>query len=120
MPKMNKAAGRKKRAFRIRKKISGTAERPRLTVFRSNFHIAAQIIDDLSGTTLCAASSQEKEISTEGKTKVEVSKLVGALLAKKATDKGIKSVVFDRNGFLYRGARIKLFADAARENGLEF
>jgi len=120
MPKASKIEIRNKRAFRIRKKISGTAERPRLSVYRSNTNISAQIIDDASGITLCAASSYEKGFKTEGKKKVDVSTEVGKMLASKALAKGIKTVVFDRNGFLYNGARIKSFADAARENGLEF
>jgi large subunit ribosomal protein L18 len=120
MPKADKRTIRDKRAFRIRKKISGTAERPRLSVYRSNTNILAQIIDDTTGTTLCAASSYEKGFKAEKKKKVEVSKEVGKSLAEKALAKGIKAVVFDRNGFLYKGERIKSFADAARENGLEF
>ena len=121
MPKkVDKEIIRGKRAFRIRKKISGTAERPRLSVYRSNTNIAAQIIDDVSGKTLCAASSYEKGFKTDGKKKVEISKEVGKNLASKALASGIKTVVFDRNGYLYKGARIKNFADAARENGLEF
>jgi len=120
MPKLDKEAIRNRRAFRIRRKISGTAQRPRLSVFRSNTSISAQIIDDIAQKTLCAASSYEKEITTEGKKKIDVSREVGKLLAQKALAKGIKAVVFDRNGYLYRGARIRNFADAARENGLEF
>ena len=120
MAKISKNAIRKKRAFRIRKKISGTAVRPRLTLFRSNKNISAQIIDDLSGTTLVAASSLDKGLELDGKTKAEVSQVVGASIAAKAQEKGIKSVVFDRNGFLFTGTRIKYFADAAREAGLEF
>jgi len=120
MPKADKEIVRSKRAFRIRKKISGTAERPRLSVYRSNTSISAQIIDDAAQKTLCAASSYEKGFKTEGKKKVEISIEVGKILAEKAKACGIKSVVFDRNGYLYRGARIKCFADSARENGLEF
>ena len=120
MPKADKETIRSKRAFRIRKKISGTAERPRLSVYRSNTNILAQIIDDSKQITLCAASSYEKGFTTSGKTKVEISKEVGKILAEKAKASGIKKVVFDRNGYLYKGARIKCFADAARENGLEF
>jgi len=120
MPKLDKEAIRSRRAFRIRRKISGTAQRPRLSVFRSNTSISAQIIDDVAQKTLCAASSYEKEVATEGKKKIDVSREVGKLLAQKALAKGIKAVVFDRNGYLYRGARIRNFADAARENGLEF
>jgi len=115
----NKQTLRKKRAFRIRKKVTGTAERPRLTVFRSNKHMSVQIIDDLVGKTLCSISSLGLA-EASGKSNVEVSELVGKLIAEKATAAGIKSVVFDRNGFLYKGQRIKVLADAARENGLEF
>ena len=115
----NKQTLRKKRAFRIRKKVTGTAERPRLTVFRSNSNISVQIIDDLVGKTLCSISSLGLA-DASGKNNVEVSELVGKLIAEKAVASGIKSVVFDRNGFLYKGQRIKALADAARENGLEF
>jgi large subunit ribosomal protein L18 len=111
---------RKKRAFRIRKKVSGTEQKPRLSIYRSNKNIFAQIIDDVAQKTLCVASSYEKGVETAGKKKVEISREVGKLLAQKAIAKGIKTVVFDRNGYLYNGARIKSFADAARENGLEF
>jgi large subunit ribosomal protein L18 len=120
MGKIGKYELRKKRAFRVRKKISGTAERPRMTVFRSNKNLSVQIIDDVNGKTLCAASSLEKGIDINGKNKVEISKLVGATIAEKAKTAGITNVVFDRNGFLYSAARIKLMADAARENGLNF
>ncbi|MDR0303725.1 MAG: 50S ribosomal protein L18 [Chitinispirillales bacterium] len=120
MPKISREEIRKTRAFHIRKKIFGTAERPRLSVYRSNSNIFAQIIDDAAQKTLCAASSYEKDFVTAGKKKADISREVGVLLAKKAVAKGIKSVVFDRNGYLYSGARIKNFADAARENGLEF
>ncbi len=120
MSKLNRKAIRKKRAFRVRKKITGTAERPRLTIFRSNKNFSAQIIDDLSGTTLCAASSLGKGMDVSGKTKVEISTEVGAAIAKAATEAGVSTVVFDRNGFLFNGARVRSFADAARENGLKF
>ena len=120
MPKIAKNVIRKKRAFRIRKKISGTAERPRLTLFRSNKNISAQIVDDISGVTIVAASSLDKSFDLAGKNKTEVSKIVGAAIAAKALEKGVKTVVFDRNGFLYKGARINEFATAAREAGLEF
>jgi len=120
MPKINRVEIRTRRAFHIRKKVSGTAERPRLSIFRSNTNIFAQIIDDATGTTLCAASSYEKGFKTEGKKKVDISKEVGKNLASKALAKGIKAVGFDRNGYLYKGARINSFADAAREGGLEF
>jgi large subunit ribosomal protein L18 len=103
----------------IRRKISGTAERPRLSVFRSNSEIYAQIIDDLSGKTLVSASSKEKEVAAEKVTKVETSKTVGQKLAEKALQAGISAVVFDRNGYLYHG-RVKALAEGAREGGLKF
>ena len=115
-PDTNKA--RIKRHMRIRNKISGTAERPRLNVFRSNTNIYAQIIDDLSGTTLAAASSLDKEIAGNGGNK-EAAKEVGKLVAKRAADKGITEVVFDRGGYVYHG-RVKELADGAREGGLKF
>lgn len=101
---------------RIRKKISGTAERPRLNVFRSNKSIYAQLIDDIAGNTLAAAST--KDVTSAG-TKSEKSKAVGVLLAEKAKAAGISSVVFDRGGYLYHG-RVKALADGAREGGLDF
>ena len=107
-----------KRHKRVRGKISGTAERPRLNVFRSNTNIYAQIIDDVKGVTLAAASSLDKEISGNGGNK-EAAKEVGKLLAKKATDKGIAEVVFDRGGYVYHG-RVKELAEGAREGGLKF
>ncbi|MDI9357337.1 MAG: 50S ribosomal protein L18 [Phycisphaerales bacterium] len=105
--------------FRIRKKISGTKEKPRLTVYRSNVEIYAQLIDDTTGNTLCAASSLEKEVSSKKVTKVEKAKLVGLSIAKKAKVAGIQTCVFDRNGNLYHG-RVKSLADGAREAGLLF
>ncbi len=107
-----------KRHKRVRGKISGTAERPRLNVFRSNTNIYAQLIDDVNGVTLAAASSLDKEISGNGGNK-EAAKEVGKLLAKKATDKGIAEVVFDRGGYVYHG-RVKELAEGAREGGLKF
>jgi large subunit ribosomal protein L18 len=105
---------------RIRSRLSGNSARPRLTVFRSNNEIYAQLIDDASGKTLLASSSAEKILSKEkGKSKIDKAKSVGAAIALKAVEKGIKDVVFDRNGFLYHG-RIKALADGARENGLKF
>jgi large subunit ribosomal protein L18 len=104
---------------RIRKVITGTAERPRLTVFRSNKEIYAQIIDDLTGTTLAAASSMVKGGEGQKLAKIEQAKLVGALMAERATEAGITEVVFDRNGYLYHG-RVKALAEAAREKGLKF
>jgi large subunit ribosomal protein L18 len=107
--------------MRIRKKITGTAERPRLAVYRSNKQIYVQVVDDLNNVTLLSASSREKEIaaSVTGIKKVEQAKLVGKLLASKCKDKGIESVVFDRSGYKYHG-RVKSLADAAREGGLKF
>jgi large subunit ribosomal protein L18 len=106
--------------LRTRKKISGTAQTPRLAVYRSNKQIYAQVIDDLKGTTLMSASSKEKEVTaTTGIKKVEQAKLVGKLLAAKCKEKGIETVVFDRGGNKYHG-RIKSLADAAREGGLKF
>jgi large subunit ribosomal protein L18 len=104
---------------RIRRKLSGAAERPRLTVFRSVAHIYAQIIDDVAGTTLCSASSVGKEATSKGGGNVAAAKAIGKLVAERAKEKGIKRVVFDRSGYQYHG-RIKALADAAREAGLEF
>ena len=101
--------------FRIRKNVSGTAERPRLSVFRSNKQIYAQVINDLTRTTLASASS----LGLEKMAKIEQAKKVGSLLAEKAKAAGIESVVFDRNGYLYHG-RVQALADAAREGGLKF
>jgi len=112
---------RVKRQVRVRTKVRGTAERPRLSVFRSAKHITAQIIDDVSNTTLVHASTNVKEVSDGLKYtgNVDAAKAVGEVIAKKALEKNIKQVVFDRNGFLYHG-RIKALADAAREAGLSF
>lgn len=109
------------RHLRVRKKIYGTAERPRLNVFRSEKHIYAQVIDDDMGTTLVAASTIDKELKESIKvgSNKEAAKAVGQLIAKKAIEKGITKVVFDRGGFIYHG-RIKELAEAAREAGLEF
>ena len=112
---VSKIARRKKIKTRIRGKVSGTAERPRMSVFRSNKGIYVQLIDDLNGRTLAAASSK----GLEGGTKTEVSAKVGKEIAKIAKDKGIETVVFDRNGYLFHG-RVKSLADAAREAGLKF
>jgi len=103
---------------RIRKIVFGTATQPRLSVFRSNKEIYAQLVDDNLGTTLVSVSSRDKEIESKG-SKIEVAKLVGKSIAEKATKSGIESVSFDRNGFLYHG-RVKALADAAREAGLKF
>lgn len=109
---------RKKRHARVRAKISGTPERPRLCVYRSNANIQAQIIDDTTGVTLAAASSYEKDFGTEGGNK-EAAKKVGALIAERAIAKGITEVVFDRGGYLYHGRVLEL-ATGAREAGLKF
>ncbi|GAP43249.1 ribosomal protein L18, bacterial type [Lentimicrobium saccharophilum] len=105
--------------LRIRKVVSGTPEQPRLTVFRSNKQIYAQIINDLEGKTLVSASSRTPEVSGTPMAKIEQAKLVGQLIAKRAIEAGIQNVVFDRNGYLYHG-RIKSLAEAAREGGLKF
>ena len=106
--------------MRIRKNISGTKERPRMSVFRSNRQIYVQLIDDLSGETLVSASSRNKEVSgKKGINKIEQAKLVGKLIAEKSLAKGIESVVFDRSGYLYHG-RVKNLAESAREGGLKF
>ncbi|HOP59506.1 MAG TPA: 50S ribosomal protein L18 [Bacteroidales bacterium] len=106
--------------MRIRKKISGTAERPRLAVYRSNKQIYVQVIDDLNKVTILSASSKEKEIASRtGVRKTEQANLVGKLLASKCKEKGIENVVFDRSGYKYHG-RVKSLADAAREGGLKF
>jgi len=103
----------------IRKKISGTTEKPRLTVFRSNKEIYAQLIDDIKGTTLVSASSMQKGFDKKGKTKIEIAKIVGKTLAEEAIKTNITAVVFDRNGYLYHG-RVKSLAEGAREGGLIF
>jgi len=113
--------GRERRKFRIRRKISGTVERPRLTVFRSAKHIYAQVIDDVAGTTLVHASTLSREVRAavaEDK-KTDAAKKVGAAVAKLLIAKGISKIVFDRNGYLYHG-RVRALADGAREAGLKF
>jgi large subunit ribosomal protein L18 len=104
---------------RIRRIVTGTAERPRLSVFRSNKQIYAQLIDDISGKTLIAASSREKEIEEGVKTKVEEASLVGKVLAERAVAAGVSEVIFDRGGYLYHG-RVKSLAEGARNAGLKF
>lgn len=104
---------------RIRKVISGSADRPRMSVFRSNKQIYVQLVDDAAGHTVLSASSAEKELAGKKVTKTEQAKLVGELIAKKAKESGIETVVFDRNGYLYHG-RVKALAEAAREGGLKF
>ena len=112
---------RSKRKRRIRKKVAGSPERPRLTVFRSAKHIYAQVIDDTKGITLVHVSTMGKDLKSgaSDKAKTDAAKLVGESIAKACKDKGIAKVVFDRNGYLYHG-RIKALADAAREGGLDF
>lgn len=115
----NKSQARQKIRYRIRKKVSGTTASPRLTVFRSNSDIYAQLIDDQTGTTLAAASSRQKDITAQKAPKTEKSKMVGEAIALKAKELGIEKVVFDRSGYIYHG-RIKAVADGAREGGLKF
>lgn len=112
---------RLRRHRRVRKRVEGSAQRPRLAVFRSNVHIYAQIIDDTVGRTLVAASTKDKALAggLDGKTKTEQSKEVGRLVAERALDAGITTVVFDRGGFKYHG-RVQALAEAAREAGLKF
>ncbi|MCX8050731.1 MAG: 50S ribosomal protein L18 [Chlorobi bacterium] len=116
----HKLERRSRRKKGIRKKIRGTPERPRLSVFRSLKHIYAQIIDDTAGRTLASASSLDKELSVEnGARKLDVSRAVGRLLAQRAVAAGVSAVAFDRNGFLYHG-RVRALAEGAREGGLQF
>ncbi len=117
--KKNKAELRLKKHARIRNRFSGTPERPRLSVFRSDKHMYAQIIDDVAGNTLCAASTLDKDAKLEITNNIEAAQYVGKAIAEKAMAKGIKTVVFDRGGFLYHG-KVQALADAAREAGLEF
>jgi len=117
--KLSKLDKRRRIQKRIRKTVKGTPGTPRLTVFRSNKEIYAQIIDDVNGVTLVTASSKEKEVASSKGTKIEIAALVGEKIAKVAVDKGISNVVFDRSGFLYHG-RIKSLADGARKGGLKF
>lgn len=114
-----KVARRTRIKFGIRQKISGTAQKPRLSVFRSNTEIYAQLIDDASGVTLAAASSKDKEVAAQKVNKTEKGKLVGEALAKKAVALGLGTCVFDRGGYLYHG-RVKAVAEGAREGGLKF
>ena len=116
----DKQTARSRRHFRVRKKVAGTAERPRLAVFRSNKHISAQVIDDRSGRTLASASTVEKSLRDAGSTgNKTAAATVGRLVAERARAAGVTSVVFDRGGFQYHG-RVAAVADAAREAGLEF
>ena len=115
---LSKLERRQRIKHRIRKVVYGTATKPRLSVFRSNKEIYAQLIDDNSGITLVSVSSRDKEIESAG-TKIDIAKAVGKSIAEKAVKSGVESVAFDRNGFLYHG-RVKALADAAREAGLKF
>ena len=119
--KIDKNKERQRRHDRVRKKVFGTAEAPRLNVYRSLNHIYVQLIDDVKGVTLCSASTMEKEVKAEIKdmTKTEAAKVVGKKAAEKALAKGVKEVVFDRGGYLYTG-RVQAVADGAREAGLNF
>ncbi|MNT00359.1 50S ribosomal protein L18 [compost metagenome] len=110
---------RTKLRFRVRKNVNGTAQKPRLSVFRSNKDIYAQIIDDTNGATIVAANSRQKDIVAQTGTKTELAALVGKTIAQKAKDLGIETVVFDRGGYLYHG-RVKSLAEGAREAGLKF
>ena len=115
---LTKANRRQRIKYRIRKRLSGSDARPRMSVYRSNKQIYVQLVDDVTGKTLASASSKEKEIAGQKVHKIEQAKLVGKRIAEKAKEKGISNVVFDRNGHLYHG-RIKNLADAARESGLK-
>ena len=117
--KVSRNEMRKIRHTRIRENLSGTSERPRLCVFRSNANIEAQIIDDVKGVTLVSASSPEKELNLKNGGNVEAAKVIGVEIAKRAKKAKINTVVFDRGGYLYHG-RVKALAEAAREGGLEF
>lgn len=119
--KIDKNEERLRRHARVRKKISGTAETPRLSVYRSLNHIYAQVIDDVKGVTLCSASTMEKAVKAEiaDMTKVDAAKAVGKKVAERAAEKGITAVVFDRGGYLYTG-RVQALAEGAREGGLKF
>ena len=117
--KADKKALRAKRHLRVRKKISGTPERPRLSVYRSEKNIYAQIIDDINAVTIVSASSLEKDFSAKAGGNKEAAKMIGEAVAKRALDKGITEVVFDRGGYVYHG-RVQALAEAAREAGLKF
>ncbi|MBC8588142.1 50S ribosomal protein L18 [Paratissierella segnis] len=119
LKKVNKNENRKARHERVRKKVYGTPERPRLNIFRSGNHIYAQIIDDAKAHTLTQASTLDKGLNLSSTNNKEAARAVGNLIAKKALDKGIEEVVFDRGGYLYHG-RVKELADGAREAGLKF
>ena len=116
--KIDRKATRQRRHLRVRRKINGTAECPRLCVYRSNTNLYAQIIDDVAGNTIVSCSTLDKDVKTKHANK-EAAKEVGTLIAKKAAEKNIKTVVFDRGGYIYHGV-VKELADAAREGGLNF
>ncbi len=116
--KIDRKATRNRRHVRVRRKISGTAECPRLCIYKSNTNVYAQIIDDVAGNTLVSASTLDKEVKTKHANK-EAAKEVGTLIAKRASEKKIKEVVFDRSGYIYHGV-VKELAEAAREGGLQF
>lgn len=124
MPQLNKNAARQKRHIRVRKRVTGSPERPRLNVYRSSNNIYVQVIDDLAGKTLASASTLDASLR-EGKSSrsaggnIDAAKAVGALIAERAKEAGVTKVVFDRGGYLYHG-RVQALADAARENGLDF
>lgn len=115
----NKSSARQKIKFRIRKKVNGVAAKPRLSVFRSNAEIYAQLINDDNGLTIASVSSRDKDILAQKVTKTEKSKLVGNAIARKASELGLTTVVFDRSGYIYHG-RVKAVAEGAREGGLQF
>lgn len=119
--KIDKNAVRQRRHARVRKTLSGTAQTPRMSVYRSTTNIYVQLIDDVNGVTLASASTLEKAVREQvaGKTKTEAAKIVGATLGERAKEKGIETVVFDRGGYLYTG-RVQALADGAREAGLKF
>lgn len=114
-----KTLRRQRIRYGIRKKLGGTAEKPRLSVFRSNTEIYVQLVDDVSGKTLASAASNDKDIKAQTGTRSEKSKLVGQVIARKASDLGITQIVFDRGGYLFHG-RVKNVAEGAREGGLKF
>ncbi len=116
---LSKTDRRERLRFRIRKTVSGTTERPRLAIFRSNKEIYAQLIDDVNGVTITAASSRDKNIDASKSNKVDAAKLVGKAIAEKAMKAGFESITFDRGGYLYHG-RVKSLAEGAREGGLKF
>ena len=118
---LNRIERRQRIHYRIRKKVNGTAEKPRMVVFRSNKQIYVQVVDDEQGKTLCAAASNDKALSAQckGKTGIEAAAIVGKAIAERCLEKGIDTICFDRGGYLFHG-RVKSLADAAREGGLKF